>query len=165
MFRLRNILWISTTLVLLTSACATSSTNWFGIDVPEKGWEVETIENAPHSLGAVRHRSIENCRIVLMDDEPIYVAGNPAGWEVNYQEEETEALRIFLVTAKDADGQVAMQFYDVIATSGPEGGIPGRLAYYQVEGGEDATACLDAFHELLISIDPATFPELEIPEG
>ena len=77
--RIRSTLWLSTILVPLTSACAPSSIDWYGINLPKKSWQVETIEGDPHKLGAVNHRSIENCRIVLMNDEPIFVAGNPVG--------------------------------------------------------------------------------------
>jgi hypothetical protein len=163
--RLRKSIRLSIFLVLLTSACATTSTDWFGIEVPDKIWQVETMEADPHQLGAVKHRSIEDCHLVLMIDEPVFVTGNPDDWEVSRQEEETEALRIFLVTAKDADGQVASVFYDVMAKEGPEYDGQYRLAYYKIERGDDSTACMDAFRELLISIDPTTFPILEIPQG
>ena len=165
MKRLRNSIRFSLFLVLLTSACAPATSDWFGIELPEKRWQVETIENDPHQLGAVKHRSIENCRSILMIDEPIYVVGNPDDWEVDYIEKETEALRIFLVTARDANGQVASVFYDVMAKEGPEFDGQYRLAYYKIESKDDASACMDAFWDLLITIDPATFPVLEIPQG
>lgn len=157
----RNSFWISILLALFVGSCTVPQTNWFGIKLPLKSWQVEAIEGDSYRLGAISHRSIENCQVILVNDEPIYAAGNPPGWQRSSEAEETEQLRIISVTAQDEDGQLVLRFYDVMHKSDP----PSRLAYYQIEAGNDPTECMTAFRELLININPETFPVLLIPQG
>ena len=160
---------LASLLILSSSGCGLfppaeeSSTGWFGIQVPLATWDVDTAESDPVRLGMIAHRSLAGCRVTIMTQDPFYLAGYPAGWEGAWEESRMSMLNVVRVTVRDEANTPRLIYYEIYDGTGSRNFY--RLAYFEVEWGEDMEQCTEAFEELLMGVDPRSFPELPVAQG
>jgi len=152
-------------IALVVSGCSTS-TQWFGMQVPSDQWQTEEVTNIEFQHGLLTHRALAGCRAWIMSQDPVYLNGYEADWDKSTREEFTNAeTQINLYQVKDKSGTPRDTYFEILDISGRTGYSIYRLAYVLVETGDKPTQCLDAVHAILDTLKPELFPDLPVAQG
>jgi len=153
------------------SACAlrgqkgVSEVAWFGLVLPTETWHVQLSPYAENCVSTIVHQQLDDCQVTLMTRAPSYPTYYPPDWGWSSDTEVLSQLEIQRLMIRDDADELRLLAYDVYDRTGSRGFSLYRLAYFSVESEDQLEACGTAFHELLVTLDPACFPDLPIAQG
>ena len=140
---------------------------WLGMQLPLDTWQVGTHPwDAEMTRYAVlSHRSQAACRMSLLAQDPYFLAGQPQDWIRAGASAETDAVRANEVRYSGPDGRPTMNFFEVFDISLRQVSYLRHLGYFLLETADPSEECADAVRDLLLTLDPAEFPDLPVAQG
>lgn len=145
---------------------ARETVEWMGMQVPVDDWQVKEFPGALYQTGVMSHQVFGGCVAHFVNSDPVFTGGYEADWDATTTEKfNAAALDIVLVRVKDVSGNARDTFFDVYDLSGLSGHERTRLSYVVVDLGDSPSECIDAVRSVLLTIDPAKFPDLPVAQG